>query len=139
MGTSAIYVTTPQIKQVNISQGNTQAILYTAGASGSKITGIFASSNDASIDNVILWLGSNTAQLCRFAVVPVAINAGSNSTIPTASFFTSSQMPALPVDNDGQEYLFLAPSGLTQLWAQTTANVAASPTVLCLSVIGGDF
>jgi len=142
MASSPAFVGTPVVKQTQFAAaaGTTANIIYQAGASGSKLTGLFVTLKDATALTMYFYLGNNTvANSTPIWSIPIPANAGANSTIPAVAVFSSSQAPGLPVDNDGQAYLFLSNAATCNtLWANTSAATQTGNQIMVWSV-GGDF
>lgn len=144
MASSPAFVGVPNVRQCQFAaaSGTTANIIYQSGASGSKVVGVYVSLKDATALTLNFYLGGNTAATINTTPiwsVPVPANAGANSTIPAVAVFSSSQVPGLPVDNDGQPYLFLA-NNTTQntLWCNTSAATQTG-NILMAWAVAGDF
>lgn len=131
-----VFVQTPKITPVaftNSDSANTKKTIHTAGANGSKITGIIATSTDTSNRTAQLWLTrSATSYLLGSAVV--ATLAGTDGAVATANLLAA--LLPLPVDNDGQKYLFLVNGDTLQV--SFTAQVTSAKEI-DVSAIGADF
>ena len=137
MSASPTFVATPKITPAaftNADSANTKKTIHTAGASGSKVVSVNATSTETANARVAqLWLTrSATSYLLGSCNIPV--NSGFDGIITTVNLL--SLLPGLPVDNDGQVYLFLE-SGDT-LQASTTTQVASGKEVDIVA-IAGDF
>jgi hypothetical protein len=132
---------TPQIPKVapqNFVQGTDTAgtlkTVYSAGANGSKITAFSASTNDGTVAHVVTIYITRSAVDYILSAVNVPVNSGTNGTVPSVDLL--SLIPGLPVDNDGQKYLFLQ-SGDTL--RATFATALTASTKIDVVAIGADF
>lgn len=143
MASSPSFVSIPRTSAAFINTGMTTSAqtLWKAGNSGSKIVGVYVTSYDTVAANLVISVGNNTSgNLVGLGCVSVPAMAGSNNSIPILSVFTSSQSPSLPVDNDGQTYLFLFGnlSYSDTLMVNLQQTTSAGKNLYFLAV-GGDF
>ena len=122
------------LAQILPADTTTAKTVVTAGADGTKITAITASSNDAS--RIVQISLVRSAVVYILTTVTVAANAGTDGTAAAVNLINSTIIPGLPIDNDGQPYLFLK-SGDT-LTAAVTVTVTAAKTI-SIAAIGADF
>ena len=108
--------------------------IYTAGASGSKITALLASSTDSSAQTVVIAI-YNGATYFVLGSTSIPITAGTISATGSVDLMNSTAMPALPLDSDGNHYLILA-SGDTLV---ATALGLTASKVINFTALGGDF
>lgn len=108
---------------------------YTCGANGSKITGIFAGSNDTAAMTLQVILVNTTVY--ALATVTVGINAGSVVGTPVVNILTPANMPGLPMDSDGNPYLYCNSGDLIRVGVLTTAVTANK--YLSVVVVAADF
>ena len=129
-----VTVQTPKITPAaftNSDSANTKKTIATAGASGSKVVAVNASSTDTSARVGQLWLTrSSTSYLLGSYSVPAS--AGSDGSTVSADLL--SLVPNLPRDNDGQKYLFLE-SGDT-LQVSFTTQVTSAKEVDVQAIFG---
>ncbi len=119
--------------QILNATGTAQVTLITAGANGSKVVALYASSTDTAAQSLAVSLvRSGTTYLLATAAVP----AGSGNSAGTPPVNLLSAIAGLACDQDGQAYLFMA-SGDT-LAVNTLAAVTAGKTISALSD-HGDF
>ena len=124
----------------------TYKIIYTGGANGSKVTGIICSSTDTAVAHLMTVfvntvsasvLCSTTATDCTSsAAVTVPINAGIANTVPAINFMSPTNWPGLPVDSDGNPYIYLTSAQSIQA---TYATALTSSTQVSCVAIGADF
>ncbi len=105
----------------NSDSANTKKTIATAGTDGSKVVAVHAASTDTSARIAQLWL-TRSATSYLLGAKSVAITAGSDGTTVTSNLLDN--LAALPMDNDGQRYLFLE-SGDTLQVSFTTQVTAA--------------
>lgn len=139
MSTSSVPVLpqTPKITPVTIvnADGTTVKTVFTAGANGSKIVGLSATNTDAAGYTLQVWL-TRSATNYLLGSLSLPANAGFNGSAASTNLFASGWVPGLPIDNDGQPYLFLE-SGDT-LTVGVTVAVTAAKTVTVVAV-GANF
>lgn len=132
-----VFVQTPKVtpKSILPADTTTKVTIATAGANGSKVVGITVTSTDTGTRILQVWLTrSATSYLIGSFIIP--IGAGTDGAISVFNLFGSSLLPGLPVDNDGQRYMFLE-SGDT-LQASVTVAVTAAKEI-DIATIFGDF
>jgi hypothetical protein len=131
---TAVFVQVPKTTPAaftNADAANTKKTVATAGASGSKVVALNATSTDTSARIAQVWLTrSATSYLLGSLSVPIA--AGTDGTTVTADLL--GLIPNVPRDNDGQKYLFLE-SGDT-LQVSFTTQVTAAKEIDVVSVFG---
>lgn len=137
MTATPVFVQTPKITPAaftNSDSANTKKTIHTAGSNGSKVVGIMATSTDTSNRTAQLWLTrSATSYLLGSFVVPTL--SGTDGTNPSMNLLAGFLLQ-LPVDNDGQKYLFLE-SGDT-LQVSFTAQVTSAKEI-DVTAIGANF
>ena len=124
-----VMVQTPETASAtwtNADSADTKKTVATAGTNGAKITAIVATSSDTSDRVAQLWI-TRSAVSYLLASVNIPDLSGFNGTDVTVDLKNSTSLPGLPVDNDGQTYLFLE-SGDT-LQVSFTTQVTAAKTV----------
>ena len=131
-----VFTQTPSLSLAQILTADTTVAktVVTAGANGTKITGLTASSNDASRIVVLNLVRSAVSYI--LTTVTVAANSGTDGTTASVNLINTTILPSLPIDNDGQPYLLLK-SGDT-LTAAVTVAVTAAKTI-SIAAIGSDF
>lgn len=103
--------------------------LITAGANGSKITGINITSDDTAIMVVQLWYHNlTTAYLIGSVSVPTL--AGTDGTVPSVSLLNSTAIPSLGED------LSLMLEGLDKIQVSVVATVTTAKTVTVVASYG---
>lgn len=137
MATAANLPATPNLGLVQIANADasTQKTLLTAGSSGSKVTAIFALSDDSSarlITLSVLRSGVNYP----ISATTVAANSGTDGTASSVDLLATVRSPWVPVDNDGQKYLLLKSGDVLQVKSGSTVTSAKAVTAVA---IGADF
>lgn len=122
---------------VKIQPGDTTTLktLWTAGAQGSKIVALFATSDDSANEDVQAWLNDGTID-SLLGTKQVLANSGFTNAVAATNLFDGVALPWLPIDRDGQRYLFIKPSGILKVNAKTTITAAKT---LYLNAIGADY
>ena len=109
-----VFVQTPKFAHVQITNANnlTAQTLYTCGANGSKIIGMWATSTDTTARDVqISILNTSTYNM---VTILVPINAGSVDTTPAVNLMSLANMPGLPLDSDGNPFFYCASGDVIQ-------------------------
>lgn len=135
---SVVTVQAPNRGHVQIvnADSTAQKTVYTAGAAGSKLTGLLASSSDTGAKIVqVSVTTAGTSFLIGSVNVPAA--SGTDGVTPSVNLFSPSLLPGLPLDSDGNPYLLLV-SGDTLTVAVTVA-VTAAKTLTVSACAAGDF
>lgn len=138
---SFVTLQTPILSVVQFLQGTdspgTYKTLVTGGTNGSKIIGLIATTNDASASHLL------TCQLVRSAVsyggvaITISTNSGFANATPPVNLMTSSTWPGLPIDSDGNPFLYLSGTGDTLQC--TFATALTSTDVINVIAIVGNF
>lgn len=144
MALSSNSVVLPQVPRVGLTHftegvdvAGTLKTIFTPGANGSKVGAILATSEDGTADHLVNMYLTRSAEdfLLNAKNVPMASGAGGS--VPSVDMFgDTSLVQGLPLDADGQPYLFLEPDDL--LKAKFTTALTAGKR-LTLMVIGADF
>jgi hypothetical protein len=117
------------------ADGTAFKTLWTAPVNGSKITSISATSDDTATKDMQLWMSKGGVDFL-LGTKTIAITAGFVTGTPAFNWFDGVQIPGLPVDADGQRYLFLE-NGCV-LKAKLTVAATAAKTHY-LTAYGCDF
>lgn len=115
-----------QITIVNADASNNKTVC-TGGANGTKVVALQLCSDDTSA-RVVQVLINRSATIVLVGSVNVPTLAGTDGTTPSVDALNSTAMPGLPVDNDGQKYIFLQSASDT-LVIHSTTTVTAAKTV----------
>lgn len=133
-----VFVQTPKIATVKIvnADGTTAAgkTIVTAGSNGSKIVAVGVTSDDTSARTIQLWY-TRSAVNNLLGTATVAITGGSDGSTAGLDLLRGGSAflnPWLPIDNDGENYIFLQ-SGDT-LTCNATVAVTAAKTVYVTAV-----
>lgn len=130
-----VFVQTPNIDKTSIKPADTTALktICTPGTNGSKVNAVIATSTDTATRIVQLWLTRSATSFLLGSTL-LAIGAGTDGVANSSNLLTT--IPGLPVDNDGQPYLFLRNGDTLQVATTTTVTTAKEIDVTC---IYGDF
>ncbi len=111
------------LAQIANADASGQKTVVTAGASGSKLTALYASSTDTSARVIAISI-VRSATTYLLASPTVALRAGDTADTPAVDLLNSTVFPAglLSTDNDGQKYLFLESGDTLVVNAQTTVT-----------------
>lgn len=129
---------TPKSAKIQILPADTSALktAYTGGSNGSKITAVMVASTDTSARDVQVGI-TNTSIFYPICTVTIPITAGFVAGTPVVNMLSAANAPGLPVDNDGQVYIYLTSASDTlQVKSLTTVTAAKEIDV---NVFGADF
>lgn len=123
MAAAPTFVGTPKVGLVQIANADAsnQKALVTPGASGSKVTSILFASTDA-VARVVQISIKRSAVNYIFGSVTVAITGGTDGVTPSQMGLDFSLLRGLPVDNDGQPYIFLQSGDELDISSTTTVT-----------------
>lgn len=135
---SIITAQTPNRGLVQFLEGTDTAgvykTLYTAGANGSKCFAVWESNNDGSATHLVtLQIVSATVKYGGVAIT-TASNDGTAASTPAKNFISAAVWPGLPVDGNGNPYIFLASGDTLQATFATslTSGKAVNLAATCV-------
>jgi hypothetical protein len=138
---STINPQTPDVQVQNFVQGTDSALTYktvfTPGANGSRLYAIFESNNDGSATHLVsceIYVGS-VAYV--FTATTTASSDGFANATPAKNLLTTTTMPGLKVDSNGNSYLELSSS--SDLVKCTFATALTSSTLINIIAVGADY
>jgi hypothetical protein len=139
----AITQITSGVAPTNIAASSSNSfVLYTGGTNGSKITGVSATnaSTHAAI-NAVLSIGSTASGAFLLYQVASAtmpsLTSGSDTAMVATNLFAAATLP-LPIDGDGNPYLFLN-SSLNALYVALSSAIQTANGRVNFMAIGADF
>jgi hypothetical protein len=98
-----------------------------------KVSAVVASNNDTIAHDVIIGITDSTNTFTALGTVAVPINGGYVGAVPSVSLLS---IPALPLDETGQPYIFLNPTDLLQVGARVAVNSGHDIDII---TFGADF
>jgi len=111
--------------------------IYTAGSQGSRVVSLTGATTDTATINVFLYILRGGSTVVPIGLVNIPLSSGNtNAARFVVDFLNGINIPGLPVENTGRQYIPLMPSDV--LRATTLANLTAS-TSLFLSAHGMDY
>lgn len=123
MSSTPSFASTPKLGVVQIVNADASALktLFSAGASGSKLLAVIANSDDTSARVVQVYVTrSGTDYLIGAgSVTTLAGTDGSTNTVNLLGLCVG-----LPVDNDGQRFLYLESGDVVKVKSTTTVTAA---------------
>lgn len=139
---SSVTPQTPTRGIVQFLQGTdtagTYKTLYTGGASGSIIKGIYITSNDPSASHLVTCeVVNGGVKYGGFAINVPTTTPGYATGVGALAPMTSTNWPGLPLDSDGNPYLFLASASDTLQCTFATALTTSDK--INLVAIAADF
>lgn len=138
MTPTPVFPQTPKNYKVQIANadGQTAKTVATGGSNGTKIVSLNLSSTDTSARDIqIVITRSGTSYI--LGTVSVPIGAGNTSGAAAVDALRSGQVPGLPLDSDGNPFIFLADASDTlQVIAPVTIT---SAKIVSAVAMGADF
>lgn len=132
------FVKQPQNGKVQIANADAQnqKTVYTAGASGSKVTSLIAVSTDTSARDVQVSI-TNGGTSYPLGTVSVPAGAGNSSSVASCNLLDVTKLVGLALDSDGNPYIHLI-SGDT-LTVSALATVTTAKLITVSAPTAGDF
>jgi len=110
--------------------------IYTAGSQGGRVISLTGATNDTVTVNVLLYI-LRGATIIPVGLVNIPLSSGNtNAARFVVDFLNGSNIPGLPVDNTGRQYIPLMPNDI--LRATTLANLSGG-TSAWLTAHGQDY
>src|SRR5512139_699589 len=116
--------------------GSALVTLQTGGTNGTKITSVIVSNGDSTANTVSVGI-TTAAVFYPLATVTLPANAGTSSATAAISLISSANI-WLPIDNDGQSYIFLNTS-LDTLQVKATLVPSSAGSAISFHAFGADF
>ena len=132
----------PQLPKLGVvqftsaSSFGTYSTLYTAGADGSKCSAIVATTDDGSAAHVVTIQVVRSATKYGGTAVNVPISSGFANGVPPVNFMSTAVWPGLPLDSEGNPFLFLQSGDTLQA---TFATPITSAKLLNIIAVCADF
>lgn len=129
-----VFVQTPKVTQITIvnADASNAKTACTAGANGTKVTGLQLCSDDTSARAIQIGI-TRSATFVLLGTVNVPTLAGTDGTTAAVNGFSATLLPGLPVDNDGQAYIFLESGDTLSIKSTTTVTAAKTVSATCVS------
>lgn len=119
-----------------LGSNNNGTTIYTAGANGGRVISLTGATNDTVTINVFLYI-LRGATVIPVGLVNIPLSSGNtNAARFVVDFLNGTNIPGLPIDNTGRQYIPLMPNDV--LRASTLANLSGG-TSLWLTAHGQDF
>lgn len=138
---SFVAAQTPKLALVQFLQGTdtagTYKTLYTGNANGTKISGLWMNNNDPSAAHLVTCQIVRSAVLYGGVAITSVASAGFSNTSPPQNLMSSTSWPGLPVDGNGNPYIYLA-SASDSLQC-TFATALTSTDLINVGAIVSDF
>ena len=136
MSATPAFAATINLGLVTIVNGDASALktLFTAGASGSKVVGVNATSDDTSARDIQIGI-TRSGTFYPLGTKSVAITAGQVTGTPAANLLDPSVIAGLSFDSDNQPYLLLKSGDTVQVKSLTTVTAAKT---ISITAWGGD-
>lgn len=105
----------------------------TAGSNGTKVVSLTACSDDTSNRIVQVFLTRSATNYLLGSAVVTTLAGTDGATAVVDLLNNTTIFPGLPVDNDGQRYLFLKSGDTLTVASTTTVTAAKTVTITCNS------
>lgn len=133
-----VFIQTPRAYKVQIvsASGTTAQVLAAGGPNGTKVLSIVASNTNsgAGYNVTISVLRGTTTYVLTTVNVPAS--SGNLASTPPVALLNLTTIPGLPVDSDGNPYIYLEPTDTLQ--ASVSVAVTSGKAV-SLETVAGDF
>jgi hypothetical protein len=133
-----VFVQVPKNYKVQILPADASNLktIATGGTNGSKVSAIMVTSSDTSARDVT-WGITTGGTFFPLGTVTIAITAGQVNSAPAVNLMDLSKTPGMPLDGDGNPFVFLSSASDTlQIKSLTTVTAAKE---IDITAIGGDF
>jgi len=126
----------PNVGSVTITAAETTTLetVYTAGANGSKILGMIISSIDTANRDIVVNRVTSTPTTYQLYTVPVPLSSGTADGVAAVNGMNPTYAAGLPVDNDGNPFIYLASGDTLQVNALATLTTAKTVSVTVFAV-----
>lgn len=133
-----VFVQTPRAYKVQLSNatGTTLTTLTAGGASGTKVTGLWATSTDTASNTIIVSIQRTGPVNFVQATITLPANSGNTAGTPAVNLMAAGVWPGLPVDSDGNPYFILESTDTLQVAVGTTITATKLVSVVANA---GDF
>lgn len=129
-----VFIQTPKVTQTTIvnADASAQKVVCTAGTNGTKVVALMLCSDDTSsrIIQVLIKRGG-TSVLVGSVSVPTL--AGTDGAAYGVNALNGLMLPGLPIDSDGQKYIFLESGDTLEIKSTTTVTAAKTVSATCIS------
>lgn len=137
---SVVTAQTPNRGIVQFLQGTDSAgtykTVYTAGSNGSKVTALWSNNNDPSATHLLTCQIVNGGVKYGGIAITSVVNAGFANAAPAQNLLSSTNWPGLPLDSDGNPFLYMISGDTLQC---TFATAITSTDLINLYVVAADF
>jgi len=99
---------------------------YTAGASGGRVISLMASTDDTVAGNVYVYIYRNTTAI-PVGHVNIPLSSGNTSAVRNVDLLNGTNLPGLPVDNTGRQYIPLSSSDALKV--ATSGSLTANRSI----------
>lgn len=132
------FVQVPKNYKVQILPADTNALktVATGGTNGTKIVSLVVTSSDTT-NRDVSWGITTGGTFWPMGTTTVLATAGTVNNVATTNLFNATNSPGLPVDGDGNFFVFLSGTSDT-LQIQSTSTVTTAKS-LNVTAMGADF
>jgi len=106
--------------------------IYTAGANGGRVISLTASTNDTVAINTFVYILRGGSAVIPVGLVNIPVSSGNtNAARFVVDFLNGINIPGLPIDNTGRQYIPLMPNDV--LRATTLANLSGGTSAFIMA------
>lgn len=116
---------TGSLNVVTLGSDSQGVTVYTAGTSGSRVISLMGSTDDTVASNIFVYVLKGAA-VQPLGLVPVAASAGNVTGTRNIDFLNGTNIPGLPVDNTGRQYISLTPSDVLKVGSLVATSAGKS-------------
>jgi hypothetical protein len=109
---------------VTLGSNTNGVTTYTAGVSGSRVISMMGSTDDTVTVNVFVYI-LRSATVIPIGMVNIPLSSGNtNAARFPVDFLNGTNLPGLPVDNTGRQYISLLPNDVLRVGSLATLSSA---------------
>lgn len=125
MSTAPFFFGTPKNSKVQIANADASGLktVVTGATNGTKVVSLIAASDDTAARDVT-WGVTRGGTFHPLGTKTIPITAGTIAATPPVNLMDPAIVPGLPVDNDGNPYVFLESGDTLQAKSLTTVTSA---------------
>jgi hypothetical protein len=138
MALKPFFFDVPKVSNQTIVNADASGLktLVTGAAQGSKVSGVMLSSDDTVARDVQVGVTQNGGSFFPLGTVVVPIQAGTIAATSSVKALDTAKIPGLPIDSDGNPYIFLETGDTLQIKSLTT--MTATKSIFATAIHGDD-
>lgn len=132
-----VFVQTPRYPKAQLTNasGTTPVTLYVGGTNGTKVVGVFVSTTDTSAETMTLSV-VRSAVTYILGTFTIPIGSGTVAGTPTVNILDPSVIIGLPVDSDGNWFIFLESTDTLQV---SVGSAVTAGKTTSIHAVAADF